>query len=208
MILGVDFDNTLVCYDGLFHAAAVARGLMPEDGPQDKDGVRDWLIERGQEEDFTHLQGEVYGPGLRDASIYPGAMECLREIAAKGIKIYVISHKTKRPVLGLAYDLRKAALDWLDAKGFFTPGLLCRKRVFFEDTMMTKVVRIAALGCTHFIDDMDRFLECEDFPDETTKIWFHPFNDREKVAKEYAVFSRWSEIATFLTERACYGRHP
>ena len=64
MILGVDFDNTLVCYDGLFHAAAVAGGLMPLDAPCDKRGVRQWFIERDREKDFTLLQGEVYGPGL------------------------------------------------------------------------------------------------------------------------------------------------
>ena len=31
MRIGVDFDNTLVCYDGVFHRAALERGLIPSD---------------------------------------------------------------------------------------------------------------------------------------------------------------------------------
>ena len=31
MILGVDFDNTIVAYDSLFHRVALERGLIPAD---------------------------------------------------------------------------------------------------------------------------------------------------------------------------------
>jgi hypothetical protein len=30
MRIGLDFDNTIACYDGVFHAAALERGLIPE----------------------------------------------------------------------------------------------------------------------------------------------------------------------------------
>ncbi len=99
MRLGVDFDNTLVCYDGLFHAAAVARDWMPEDGPRDKNGVRQWFVDRGREDDFTILQGEVYGPGLRHALPYPDALSCLEGLKTRGVELYLISHKTVAPVL-------------------------------------------------------------------------------------------------------------
>lgn len=202
MILGVDFDNTLVCYDGLFHAAAVAEGLMPGDGPRDKDGVRDWLIGRGREEGFTLLQGEVYGPGLQNAPAYPGARECLAKLIGGGWTIYIVSHKTERPVLGPAHDLRRAAMDWLEAGGFFAAGMLDRGRVFFEDVMAAKAARIAALGCTHFVDDMRRFLERTDFPDGTRKLWFHPLADSNAGETSYPRFSSWREIEAFLTEAA------
>ena len=43
MLVGVDFDNTIVCYDGLFHKLALERGLIPEDFPASKGEVRDFL---------------------------------------------------------------------------------------------------------------------------------------------------------------------
>ena len=196
MILGVDFDNTLVCYDGLFHAAAVARGLMPEDGPQDKNGVRDWLIEHGRGDDFTLLQGETYGPGLGAARPYPDALECLAEMQAAGAMIYVVSHKTATPVLGPAYDLRAAARAWLAANGFLTPGPVAEDAVFFEDTMAAKAARVAALGCTHFVDDMERFLMRPDFPAETARLWFRPVPSAP--APELAAFASWCDLAAYL----------
>lgn len=205
MILGVDFDNTLVCYDGLFHMAAVAKGLMPGNGPHDKDGVRNWLIERGREADFTRLQGEVYGPGLRNAPAYPGARESLANLIGGGWTVYIISHKTKQPVLGPAHDLRKAALGWLETKEFFAPGLLNRERVFFEDTMEAKASRIAALGCSHFIDDMRRFLDRDDFPGGIGKLWFRPASGLDASDMDYPAFSSWPEIGRFLTKAALDG---
>ena len=29
MRIGIDFDNTIACYDGVFHQAALERGLIP-----------------------------------------------------------------------------------------------------------------------------------------------------------------------------------
>lgn len=174
MIVGVDFDNTLVCYDDLFRAAAVARGLMPADGPADKTGVREWFVQRGREDDFTLLQGEVYGPALGTAPPYSGALACLTRLKAAGETVYIVSHKTPTPALGPPYNLRLAAWEWLDANGFLTPGPIAGSDVFFEDTMEAKAARIASLNCTHFIDDMERFLLRPDFPAKTRRLRFNP----------------------------------
>src|SRR6185437_11131914 len=40
MRIGIDFDNTIACYDGVFHAAALERGLIPKDLARDKNSVR------------------------------------------------------------------------------------------------------------------------------------------------------------------------
>ena len=61
MRIGIDFDNTIACYDGVFHAAAVARGLIPAEIPTDKTSVRNHLRAIGREPDWTELQGYVYG---------------------------------------------------------------------------------------------------------------------------------------------------
>ena len=200
MILGVDFDNTLVCYDGLFYAEARKRGLLPEDAPRDKDGVRRWLIERGQEDAFTLLQGEVYGPGLRSAQPYPGALECLSRLKAAGHKVYIVSHKTQTPAQGPAHDLRQAGWRWLETQGFYTPGVFARGEIFFEDTMAAKAARIGELGCAYFVDDMDRFLTRPDFPTGTTKLWFCPAPRESTVTKGMRSFSSWRELAVFFDQ--------
>lgn len=202
MILGVDLDNTLICYDGLFHDAAVLRGMLPPDSPRDKRGVRDSLLARGREDDFTVLQGYVYGPGLKDAGAYPGALECLRRLRALGVPVCVISHKTAAPVLGPPYDLRRAAREWLDGHGFFSLGAIDRGDVFFADTVERKAERVAERGCTHFIDDMERFLVHPAFPPSVEKLWFRPKGEGESDRQPAAggafsalhPFSSWREI--------------
>ena len=47
MIIGLDFDNTIVSYDELFHRVALEGGLVPGDLPVRKEAVRDYLREAG-----------------------------------------------------------------------------------------------------------------------------------------------------------------
>ena len=49
MLVGLDFDNTIVCYDRLFHRLARERGLIPEHVPATKGAVRDHLRNVGRE---------------------------------------------------------------------------------------------------------------------------------------------------------------
>ena len=42
-VLGVDFDNTIVSYDCLFHRVAAERGLIPASLVATKGAVRDYL---------------------------------------------------------------------------------------------------------------------------------------------------------------------
>ena len=72
MRIGIDFDNTTACYDGVFHAAALERGLIPANLGSDKNAVRDYLNGHGRADDFTELQGYVYGARMDLASPYPG----------------------------------------------------------------------------------------------------------------------------------------
>ncbi|HEY1414093.1 MAG TPA: hypothetical protein VGF36_18245, partial [Rhodopila sp.] len=72
MRIGIDFDNTIACYDGVFHQAALERGLIPPDLAHDKNSVRDHLNGSGRKNDFTELQGYVYGTRMELVSPYPG----------------------------------------------------------------------------------------------------------------------------------------
>jgi hypothetical protein len=44
--IGIDFDNTIICYDTVFAAVARQRGLVPEGWDGLKSEVRDYLRPR------------------------------------------------------------------------------------------------------------------------------------------------------------------
>ena len=60
-ILGIDFDNTIVKYDNLFHKIALEKGLIDTSAGKRKKEIRDYLRSRNKGGEFTLLQGEVYG---------------------------------------------------------------------------------------------------------------------------------------------------
>ena len=145
MLIGLDFDNTIVSYDEVFHQAALEKGLTPADLPRAKGSVRDYLRGKGREDEWTALQGHVYGPGMAGAKPYPGALEFLAECRWRGIPVRVISHRTRHPFRGPEHDLHAAAREWMEAHGFFDPLRigLARDHVHFELTKAAKLERVA-----------------------------------------------------------------
>ena len=96
MLVGVDFDNTIVCYDQIFYKIALEEGLIPAEVPVSKSGVRDYLRQKDRENDWTELQGYVYGTCMQDAPPFPGVVEFFTRCKEDKIKVYIISHKTRR----------------------------------------------------------------------------------------------------------------
>jgi hypothetical protein len=47
-LTGIDFDNTIICYDRLFHQIALEGGLIPRDLPAEKNAGHDYLREQGR----------------------------------------------------------------------------------------------------------------------------------------------------------------
>lgn len=202
MIVGVDFDNTLVCYDTVFHKVACEKGLIPEDkAPEiarNKTAVRDYLRSVDGEEDWIHLQGYVYGPRLNDALPYPDSLDFFKKTREAGIETYVVSHKTKKPYRGPEYDLHQYSKEWLKFHGYHSEETgLTPERAFFEVTKEDKIARIKELGCTHFIDDLPEFLSHPEFPQDVQCILFDAHGNLE--AKEgWIKCSSWSEIAQLI----------
>ena len=110
MIIGLDFDNTIVCYDSLFYRVAVDRKLIPYSIGRSKVAVKKHLIDCDQEEQWTELQGLVYGERLIDAEAFPGALKAIECFHALGHRVHIISHKTKYPFIGEHYDLSRGSL--------------------------------------------------------------------------------------------------
>lgn len=175
-VVGVDLDNTLICYDELFHALALERGHIDSRVPRSKRAVRDAMFARGLHAEWTELQGEAYGVRLIEARPFPGALETLRALHARGVELRIVSHKTRRPASGAAVDLRARAMDWLAMNRIVDPSRtgIHEGRVYFEDDREAKAARIQALGCTHFIDDLREFLLAPGFPADVTRYLFDP----------------------------------
>ena len=199
MLVGIDFDNTIVCYDQLFHRVAVERGLIAPEVPVSKGKVRDHLRQSGREDVWTELQGYVYGARMPHAHPFPGVLQFFRRCKERGLTVCIISHKTRLPFQGPVYDLHQAAHAWLESQGFYDPsGIgLSPHQVYFEMTKQAKLERIAKVGCSHFIDDLPEFLAEPGFPAEVERILFDPNADHAAAHHCYRV-SSWTDIAETL----------
>lgn len=198
--LGLDLDGTIVLYDEVFHRHAVARHGMPGDMPVNKTAVRDWLrLQVDGEARWTELQGLVYGSLMPEAKLAPGLAEFLRAVRAAQIPVCIISHKTEFSVAGPRVNLRAAALAWLEANGFFAAdGLgLRREEVFFEPTRGEKLRRIAAQGCTVFVDDLEEVLTEPEFPSGVER-WHYLPGQAESRQGGIQNFSDWAKLSARL----------
>ena len=195
MKIGVDFDNTIARFDPLFRRAALDKHLpvAPED--VSKSQIRDRLRRLDRENDWTELQGYVYGDLIKEALPFDGVLDFFRTCGERKVPVFIISHKTKTPFLGPAYDLHQAARDWLARRGFFDAAGLTASQVFLELTKPDKLHRIAAQGCTHFIDDLPEFLGEPAFPSSTQGILFDPQGDHASYPRRAA---SWKELSARL----------
>jgi hypothetical protein len=196
MFLGLDFDNTLISYDQLFRQVALDKGLIPATIPPEKNAVRDYLRQQNVEDEWTKLQGEVYGGRILEAQPYPNMRDMLKALSTHHIPMYIISHKTRWPYLGERWDLHAAAKSWLEHQGFYDPNELgwSPDQVFFELSKEEKIARIVSLECTHYVDDLPEILDM--LPSSINKILFAPNNPPAK--SEWSVMTSWNELPALL----------
>ena len=201
MCLGLDFDGTVVVYDEVFHHHAGERFGMPPSVTVNKTSVRDWLRSQPDgEAKWVQLQGLVYGLKMAEAKLAPGFAEFLRAVRAARIPVCIISHKTEFSVAEPRVNLRAAALAWLELNGFFAPdGFgLRREDVFFESTRAEKLRRIAAQGCTLFVDDLEEVLTEPEFPGGVER-WHYLPGSAEGRRGDLQVFFDWASLQRRLT---------
>lgn len=196
MILGIDFDNTIVSYDTLFHRVASEKQWIPATVAVNKTAVRDYLRQIGKEEDWTWMQGEVYGAKMQEAEAFPGVKRFFQECKQRKIKLHIISHKTRTPFLGAQYDLHAAATGWLEAQGFFAECGMEKNDVFFEVTKAEKIQRILDCQCDWFIDDLPEILAQTVLIGRVNRLLFdpaatHPSGDFERHFQSWAEISQW-----------------
>jgi hypothetical protein len=200
MRVGLDFDNTIVSYDTLFHKVAREGGWIPADLPASKLLVRDRLREIGKEDVWTEMQGTVYGSRMAEAAMFPGVLEFMRWARNADIALAIVSHKTRHPFIGPKHDLHAAARGWIeqwlcDAGGALVdPG-----SVYFELTKEEKCARLGAIGCDCFVDDLPELLTSASFPKQVEPVLFDP--EGHHAGLGLPTVKSWSELQQKVASR-------
>jgi hypothetical protein len=200
MRVGLDFDNTIVSYDALFHKLALEGGWIAADLPRSKLLVRDHLRRIGKEDVWTEMQGLVYGARMAEAESFPGVPDFLRWARSEGVEIFIVSHKTRYPFLGPQYDLHAAAREWIeqslrDDRGpFIQPA-----NAYFELTKEQKCARLGELNCAVFVDDLPELLTSPDFPLHVEPLLFDPEGHYGSVGLQ--TVSSWRDVHRIVASR-------
>ena len=197
-LLGLDFDNTLIRYDKLFYKLALEKGLIDKSLPASKIAIRNYLRSEGKDEEFTVLQGEVYGLRILEAEPATEMLETLKELNRLNIPMVLISHKTRTPYKGPAYNLHESAISWLQKYDFFSKdGLNWRMdHISFQSTKELKVAKIHEMECTHYIDDLPDILNM--ISSKINRILYDPEGVHSNV-QGYKTIKEWKEIKRELT---------
>lgn len=202
LIIGLDFDNTIVNYDALLHKLAVERGLIEPEVSESKWDIREYVRRLPEgETQWQVLQAAIYGPNMGQAQEFEGVKQFLSACRTRGARVYIVSHKTQFATYDTTgTNLRDVALEWMQDHRFFDTdgGGFSRNEVFFEGTRREKLERISELGCTHFVDDLEEtFLEGT-FPATVEKILFAP-HAQHLAQPVVTVCGCWEEINDYFS---------
>ncbi len=195
---GIDFDNTLVNYTGVFYDVAVQLGWIASSALTDtsKEAVKQFFIAADNEAKWTELQGLVYGQYILQAREYDDATAVMRRWQEAGISLNIISHKTRYPYLGEKVDLHHAARQWLLKHEVSGGNILPDDHIFFNETLDQKVQRINDQACDIFIDDLPKVLQHPAFPKHCRGILFDP--DNHHVDFDGDRVTSWSQLESLL----------
>jgi hypothetical protein len=196
VIIGIDFDNTLVNYRRSFLSLALERDLLPAGFDGEKEAVRDAIRRLPEgEAHWMLLQAEVYGPRILDAEPAAGALRFLEEARRLGLRVAVVSHKTERAAADASRtSMREAARGWLEHYGFLGRAMIEAGDVYFEETRSEKIARIRTLQCTDFIDDLEDVLMDPGLPPSVRRHWYGAGIER-KPQGSYLRYESWDQIA-------------
>lgn len=194
MRIGIDFDNTIICYDDVFSYLAKSWNLLPTDFQGSKRAIRDAIWKAHDDLAWQKLQGKAYGEFIHHAKPFAGCKEFLTECQKHPqIELFIVSHKTEFGHFDeKKISLRDASRLWLREHGLL--DFIKEKNVYFETTRDEKIARIQSLQCTHFIDDLPEVLTSPLFPN-IKRFLFQP--DLNEISHEHQLqpYVHWNDIS-------------
>ncbi len=193
MIIGFDFDNTIINYSDSFKILARKKKLVPQNLSSDKVTIRNYLRDKNLEDKWTALQGEVYGKNIMRAKIYDGVQDTFEYLLKNKYTIKIISHKTKYPFIGKKINLRISALKWIEKNLLkkISKSNFSLSDIFFENTIEEKIAKVQELKCDIFIDDLPEVLNL--LPKRIKKILFSPVSNVISN-HSFTVMKSWKEF--------------
>jgi len=201
MIIGIDFDNTIIDYNNLFYEAGLSLEVLPDNAGCNKKIIRECLIGNGQELDWIKIQGLVYGKYIQNAKVMEGFSSFSDHCYEVGWKIFIISHKTRDTIIGERFNLHTSALQWLKDNRVYGTGIRgAVEGVFFESTRSDKVSRINQLCCNIIIDDLADVLLHPDLSKEIMKILYDS-RANNFSNPDYITATGWDQVCGIITRQ-------
>ena len=189
--IGIDLDNTIICYDKSFYKVGVEHGLIPYHVGATKTEIKAYLtsLPEGQYQ-WETLQGLVYGKQIGQATLFGGVLSFLdTALAGKKKRVSIVSHKTV-----LAHhdpdqtNLRDTAISFLKENAVIAPDRLAINDVYFCKTLEEKVQKISALNCSVFVDDLAKVFQHPEFPTSCRPLLFRG------QGQSFPCFPSWEHI--------------
>lgn len=195
MLIGLDLDNTIICYDEALRKLAEEKLELPNHVNKTKRDIKQYLIDNGRESQWTELQGQLYGPYVKYARPYTGATQCIEKLRDRGHTFCIISHKTLYPIKGKRFKLRDYARNWIEEHLSRTKCFSEPDSVVFCNTMEEKICNIKTRGCKIFVDDLCAVVTALEDCIET-----YLFSPDKEVPWEGNQISSWNELGKRLEE--------
>jgi len=199
MIIGIDFDNTIIKYDNVFGRVAFATEIISDSTLKSKSEVKNSLISSGRQDEWTKLQGIVYGSHIMTAEPYENFVDVFKSLITAGHELKIISHKTKYPFIGKRINLRSAAMMWLKEKEIVGTGhnKLSEMDVFFCSTITAKVAMQKKQRCDVFIDDLAKVLKL--INPQVNRVLFDPKSEID-ACEQFNILRDWGDIEALLND--------
>jgi hypothetical protein len=194
-IIGIDLDNTIAIYDKLIRNQANLLNVPFKF--KSKKEIADYLRDIDSEEEWTKLQGLIYGPLMEYAEVADGFLDTLKKLIDDNFDIIIISHRTQYSQYDGLYNLHYFANKWIEKNIISKIGKNKIKNIIFAETIDSKVNYISIENITYFIDDLPKVLNHINFPKTAKKILY----SNEKVSENYFLQSNnWIELINFITK--------
>ncbi len=191
--VGIDLDNTIICYDEAFQVAAKKFGLIDKTTHLSKENLRNKIRRKEDgEKKWQKIQGYVYGKGISNAEIFPGFYRFLWRCYQNNVEVEIVSHKTKYGHFDTSKTpLRDASNDFLDDKNLINSNIQLIKKITYTDSQTDKLDYIERNNFDWFIDDLVEVVDFMSIKGQKS-ILFSPNNQLSESHRKIA--SSWEEI--------------
>ena len=191
IVVGLDFDNTIVCYAESVAKLANKYFDLPKN-IKTKADIKKLVQAKYGNLVWTKFQGELYGPGMNYAQPYDGSINAILKLSSNGVKVLILSHRSRYPYAGVNHDLHKYARTWLNNNMQVNGKIIIEKDdIFFFETKKEKISAISSYNCDYFLDDLPEIIDDIGFPDTTKGYLFDPGNNCK--ARKHLI-THWSEL--------------